>query len=111
MWTTYSYIFVAFGITCSVAGGEDIQTISRGKQRFFSYKMPYPVSFDENGINSQLLVDTYNEDVISLINTTIECIRTHLQNGYEDLGIPSFDPFELDHLKVDPAEFGIPYIS
>lgn len=34
------------------------------------------------------------------LNQTAECIRQHLQNGYSDIGLPSFDPLEIDHLDV-----------
>lgn len=34
------------------------------------------------------------------LNQTAECIRQHLQNGYSDIGLPSFDPLEVDELDV-----------
>lgn len=34
------------------------------------------------------------------LNQTAECIRQHLQNGYSDIGLPSFDPLKIDHLDV-----------
>lgn len=41
------------------------------------------------------------------VTEVLECVRGVLKTGIEEVGLPSFEPLEVEHLVVNVTEFNI----